>query len=324
MSKKRTAVEVFSLSFLDIIACAFGAVVMLILLAKGGDETEKGPTLDLGTIEKAIVQAEQEAESLAAQLKEEKSKSSPAMKMLAGLEAQVAQKQAQLQKNSARIEIMNKTAIDIKTVKNTPIKNPAPPPPKEGAIRGQRKDIPTNVGGLNVAGEYVAFVVDTSGSMESIRPQISKVMADVMRVHPKVKGIQLFSDSGKSYWNGQPTWQPDTSYTRDQIVQGVRTWATFSADSSPTRGIIQVLQSFKAQAGNITIYVFGDDFRENSFDRALARINAENRFNGKQIAVIHGVGIESDRSGVKSDMRKFTQLMREVSAQNGGSFITLN
>ncbi|MFT6738356.1 MAG: hypothetical protein ACJA0G_002506, partial [Kangiellaceae bacterium] len=32
MKKMRSPIEVFSLSFLDVISCAFGAVVMLILL----------------------------------------------------------------------------------------------------------------------------------------------------------------------------------------------------------------------------------------------------------------------------------------------------
>jgi hypothetical protein len=41
---QRAPIEVFNLSFLDIISCAFGAVVMLVLLAKNGEQdTERGP-----------------------------------------------------------------------------------------------------------------------------------------------------------------------------------------------------------------------------------------------------------------------------------------
>ncbi|MEC8785346.1 MAG: VWA domain-containing protein, partial [Pseudomonadota bacterium] len=35
---QRAPVEVFNIAFLDIISCAFGAVVMLVLLAKNGTE----------------------------------------------------------------------------------------------------------------------------------------------------------------------------------------------------------------------------------------------------------------------------------------------
>ena len=43
-SKKRTETNVFSLSFLDIIACGFGAIVLLLLIVKVG---EKGTDEDL-------------------------------------------------------------------------------------------------------------------------------------------------------------------------------------------------------------------------------------------------------------------------------------
>ena len=43
---QRAPVEVFNIAFLDIISCAFGAVVMLVLLAKNGTEdTERGQRL---------------------------------------------------------------------------------------------------------------------------------------------------------------------------------------------------------------------------------------------------------------------------------------
>ena len=38
-SKKRTETNVFSLSFLDIIACGFGAIVLLLLIVKVGENS---------------------------------------------------------------------------------------------------------------------------------------------------------------------------------------------------------------------------------------------------------------------------------------------
>ena len=71
MKKMRSPIEVFSLSFLDVISCAFGAVVMLILLAKNGEEGDFSQSANVAQITNSITalsQAQTSLESLEAQL----------------------------------------------------------------------------------------------------------------------------------------------------------------------------------------------------------------------------------------------------------------
>jgi hypothetical protein len=71
MKKMRSPIEVFSLSFLDVISCAFGAVVMLILLAKNGEEGDFSQSANVAQITNSITalsQAQTSLESLEAQM----------------------------------------------------------------------------------------------------------------------------------------------------------------------------------------------------------------------------------------------------------------
>ena len=54
MKKKSREIEIFSLSFLDIISCAFGAIILILLVIKKGD-TRLEKSLDFNTVEKNII-----------------------------------------------------------------------------------------------------------------------------------------------------------------------------------------------------------------------------------------------------------------------------
>ena len=62
--KRREPIEIFSLSFLDIISCAFGAVVMLILLAKNADQGEYNDAGQVANLVIALDGAEQQLQQL--------------------------------------------------------------------------------------------------------------------------------------------------------------------------------------------------------------------------------------------------------------------
>ena len=64
MRVQRQSLSVFSLSFLDIISCAFGAIVMLVLLAKNGDEAKHQDVADMSGLLRNIAQVEDDIEKL--------------------------------------------------------------------------------------------------------------------------------------------------------------------------------------------------------------------------------------------------------------------
>jgi len=61
-AERRTEIEVFGMAFLDIVACGFGAMIMLLLLAKNGEVSTQEPPLAKNIVEKVTL--EKKAKSL--------------------------------------------------------------------------------------------------------------------------------------------------------------------------------------------------------------------------------------------------------------------
>ena len=68
MRKKRREFDIFSLSFLDIISCGFGAVVLLVLISKTSESPVKTIEQDAMTMLAQVLNAEDVVTSLNDQL----------------------------------------------------------------------------------------------------------------------------------------------------------------------------------------------------------------------------------------------------------------
>ena len=55
MIKRSREIEIFSLSFLDIISCAFGAIILILLVIKKGDSIPE-QNLDINRVEENIIE----------------------------------------------------------------------------------------------------------------------------------------------------------------------------------------------------------------------------------------------------------------------------
>ena len=318
MKTQRAPVEVFSLSFLDVISCAFGAVVMLILLADNGDDGDFSDTSQLSTILQALTRAEASVSSLESAIDQEQMLQKQADASTASnadeaeaLEADIARAQTQLKELSDK-------ASGLEVVKEVQ---------EQAAINvGDADERDEEVGGIPVDSDYIIFIVDTSGSMKAIWDKVQRKMNDVLEIHPQVRGFQIMSDNGDFLFSQSAgRWRNDTPTVRRAALNAMRTWRG-SSNSSPVEGISLALRTYAKRTDSLAIYVFGDDYSGSSFDLALANINAANTdpSNNKKIARIHAIGFVQNRLALTGEMQKFSTLMREVTRQNNGTFIAVD
>jgi hypothetical protein len=186
------------------------------------------------------------------------------------------------------------------------------------------------IGGIPVDSEYIIFVIDTSGSMQvAAWERVKKEMINILDIYPDVKGIQVLNDMGQYMFSAyRERWIPDSPKMREEIIATLGTWAPFS-NSSPVEGINAAIQTFYKAGRKISIYTLGDDFQGNSIRnvvRAIDRLNQAHR--GEQRLVrVHAIGfpVHFSRGGAPSASAiKFAALMRELSYNNGGTFIGLS
>jgi hypothetical protein len=159
-------------------------------------------------------------------------------------------------------------------------------------------------------------------------PLVTRKMAQVLDIYPRVKGIQVMNDMGQymfSQYVGK--WIPDTPGRRKAILAALQSWNVFS-NSSPVEGIQQAIRAFADPDKKISIYVLGDEFTGRSIDDvldAVERINQRDAAGNRHVR-IHAIGfpVIFSVSGVsESTGVRFATLMRLLCRENGGTFVGL-
>jgi len=318
MKKTRTPIEVFSLSFLDVISCAFGAVVMLILLAKNGEQDDFSESADVSQISEtiqALSAAENSLESLEAKMAAQLAQLQRAQLEGASNQTKAEALQVDIAKSQRSLTQLTDQASGLEVTLQRR---------KRAAISaGSANERDDEVGGIPVDSDYVVFIVDTSGSMKSMWLNVIDSMREVLNNHPEVKGFQVMSDNGEYLLpSSAGRWRKDTSAQRNAILRAMRSWSG-SSNSSPVEGIELALQAYGGRTDSLALYVFGDDYSGGSYDITLASINRLNTGGkGQKLARIHAIGFRQARRNLGEDSLRFSTLMTEVARQNNGTFIS--
>ncbi|GBL03614.1 VWA domain-containing protein [Glaciecola sp. KUL10] len=317
MKKTRTPIEVFSLSFLDIISCAFGAVIMLILLAKNGDEGEFNDTSEIAGMLNAVNRAQMSLSELQGALSIKLEELKHAQASVASVSEQAKNLETEVARAQNDVQSLNDQASGLKVIKVEQ---------ERAAINaGKAKERVDEVGGIPVDSDYVIFIVDTSGSMKNMWRKVMDTLSETLNNHPEIKGFQILSD------NGDPLpgvklgdWRKDTPVQRRLALSTMMSWNfAGSSNSSPVEGIETALRTY-GRSKSLALYVFGDDYNGSSFDKTLENINRLNTDKqGNKIARIHAVGFKPNRIQYGGEPLMFSTVMREVTRQNNGTFLAL-
>jgi hypothetical protein len=334
---RRRQTQVFSMAFLDCICCGFGAIILIFVLTVDSREKEKIQIL----IEINRALADQAAELLKLRTsKEDLDKSNTRVTTLVtdarlrndSLLALVDELEQGLQREKRGQEAL---LVDIDELK------------KEIAARQKKpdydlvlKDVKPAPVGLPIGSNYLAFVIDTSGSMRDpntngIWPIAIRTIEAVLDSYPDVEGIQLLDGDGRFVLgrraSGTAGWLPDNADTRAQIKRVLRRYDQDTV-SNPVPGIFNAMRFLYDKDNDkmrMGIFVFGDEF--NSSDsadaviRRLEELNPENE-KGERRVTINAVGFPTTiryQFSMGNTGLRFANLMRTVCYLHGGCFIAL-
>ncbi len=311
MKRRERSGNIFSLTFLDVITCGFGAIVLLLLVTKS-EVTELDSHVDTSALLDHIFQIEDQVEQLSTQLgitrlelDKYKTGNKEVLLKQGVMEKELEQKQveaADLKAESSGLEMVEQTLKRASISGNT----------------ARQRD--QEVGGIPVDSNYVIFIIDTSGSMQQIWGRVMRTIGNILDVHPQVKGFQILNDNGAYLISAyKKRWIPDTSRRRKSIFDTMRTWSAVS-NSSPVEGLEVALRDYGDVSKKISIYIFGDDYTGSSYNLVLSTLESlnTNRINGKPIVRVHAIGFISQHGS-----GRFATLMREVTRRNGGVFLAM-
>lgn len=331
---RRRSAQTFSLSFLDCICCGFGAIILIFVLTIGSREKEKIEVMIelqralAGQIEQ-IAKLQTKKEDLERSQRRVSNMVVEARKTHAEILAMLDDMERQMQKEKTGMQAL---LVDVDELK------------AQIAARQKKPELkllpdvkPTPVG-LPTDNNYVAVVIDTSGSMRDpnhggLWPIVIRKVDELLDSYPQLQGLQLIDGDGRFILGrraqGTEGWIPDSPEVRDQIKRTLRRYDQDSI-SNPVPGIynaIRFLYDRENPEMKMAIYVFGDEFIDvaDPVIRRLDELNPADE-NGDRKVVINAIGFPTTiryTFSMGNTGLKFANLMRTVTYQHGGAFIAL-
>jgi len=331
MSRKRRDVEVFNLSFLDVVSCGFGAIILLLVLAKVAEpsvlvqlaQDQSAAIARLTTQQQVLQQTEDQRRKVLQKTQAEQDAIAADLQRLRRMQSRLAARLADIQGGLGAETAIEKQLFSARQTLTDEMKRLL-----KASARVDKSQ--SRIGGIPVDSEYIVFIIDTSGSMQQVAwSLVLEKVRQVLQVYPKVKGIQVMNDMGDPMFSEYGRrWIPDTPARRKAVVKRLASWAPFS-NSSPVEGIEQAIRRFSAPDKRISLYVFGDDYSRGSIESVIntvAKLNLNTR-SGKPRVRIHAMGFPTlfaVQGGLSENSIRFAALMRALAERNGGSFVGLN
>jgi hypothetical protein len=318
--------QVFSMSFLDAICCAFGALILIMVLAQvGRPKVIEAIDTDLSGL---IARREAELERLRGATEVLSRELQGRSQQVSALKGALARLGTELSTIKGQTAASQQDAAAAAALEGRQSRAQQTLTAEMERLLGpdfrRAKDAP--IGGVPVDSEYVIFLIDTSGSMQSYSWGLAKQkLREVLELYPRLKGIQVMSDQGIYMFSDyRGKWLPDTPARRQAILDAFNGWNAYSA-SSPAEGIVAAIRTFATPQHKVSIYVFGDEFTGPSIQQVVDTVDRINQHDpsGGLAVRIHYIGFPLDPQYPQFTIIRLAQLMRIICQRNGGTFVGL-
>tara|TARA_X000001036_G_scaffold238793_1_gene222728 strand:+ start:30 stop:1025 length:996 start_codon:yes stop_codon:yes gene_type:complete len=328
--QRRKAVEGVSLSFLDVISCGFGAILLMLVLVRTFSPQITSIVYDTDDLEKifsALLEENQEIERNLIKLEilrtDQKEK---ANKFSVKLES-LNEKERNLSRRNDKTKEKNQNLSEKKEEIEDEINS---------FQKGDRFVESKNIAGITVDSEHVIFIIDTSGSMRSEWETVITKIQKILITYPNLEGIQIINADGQFFLPYQGQWLNAARKDRKEIIKKIINYPILSG-SNPMKGLKKAIIDFRSSDKDIAIWIFGDDYqtpigpgsrRGNTVTiaevvRLLEKLKVKDELSGSQSRklTINAIGF---RTGLTENGRmEFALAMRELCERNGGAFIGL-
>jgi len=326
--RQRRSVDIFNLSFLDVVSCGFGAIILLLVIVKIAEpQVIEKLAVDLSglvqRLQAELHRLQGETETISHDLMSSEEQLSEKRQNLARLRGDLSFIRGQFAAGKRELDAQLRIEDQLEAAQQT-LSEEMRRLLGEGYRRAD-----SAIGGIPVDSEYIIFIVDTSGSMQKgAWPRVLQKVREVLNIYPQVKGIQVMNDMGDylfSQYKG--SWIQDTPARRKAILKRLAGWQPFS-NSSPVEGIEAAIRRFYSRDKRISLYVFGDDFSRGSIQQVVDTVDSLNKADkhGQRRVRIHAVGfpVLFGQEGLPVNSIRFAALMRKLAEDNNGSFVGLS
>ncbi len=315
MKEKKTT-EVFSMSFLDIMACGFGALVLILLISEFNEIEiiENKYTADL------FLTKQDEVVTKTNQLNDVDRELTSKIKNLISIQDELDKVKSNLN-NRANV-VQSLTELSQLKQSQIIVKNEDQKEPIEQVVAS----------GIRIDSRYLIFIIDNSGSMVEGAPwsRVVKEIETIIMTFPSLEGFMIMNDTGKTIVGGG-NWVKPTKANRIDAVNKLKR-VNAMTNSNPIPAIEKSINIYGRKYDDVGIFIIGDDIRESkNVDSRLLEINRINtKSDGSKYVRINALGFLTSRRlnvqgyAFEDDNNKYLTLMRELTEQNGGTLVVID
>ncbi len=315
MKEKKTS-EVFSMSFLDIMACGFGALVLILLISEFNEVEiiENKYTANL------FLKKQDEMVTKTNQLNNIDEELTTKIKNLISIQDELNNVKNKLRNRANIVEELS----ELSQVRQSKIslKKDDQKKPVEQVVAS----------GIRIDSRYLIFIIDNSGSMVEGAPwsRVVKEIETIIMTFPSLEGFMVMNDTGKTIV-GSGSWVEPTKSNRLDAIKKLKSVSAMT-NSNPIPAIEKSINIYGKKYDDVGIFIIGDDIRENkNVDLRLLQINKLNtKDDGSKYVRINALGFLTSRRlslqgyAFEDDNTKYLTLMRELTEQNGGTLVVID
>ena len=313
MSKQRKINELFSMSFLDIMACGFGALVLILLIS----EFQESEVMEVENNADIFLEAQEEKAKKIIKVESLDKLMSLNIEDLISVKKRLDVLKMELEKKSSISAKLNDLASDTDfQISKQRLKSLSTPMEQKEAS------------GIKLDSRYLVFIIDTSGSMEPW-PKIVQEIDSLIQTFPDLEGYMVMNDDGSIFHGGDP-WLNPTKINRSASIGILRAnRAKYGSLSNPIDGLKKVIRVWGDKYKDLGVFIMGDDIldqtrRIETISQEVLKLNTDS--SGKNKVRVNAVGFLTFRANPSQQQgnKNYLMLMRELTEQSGGAMVVVN
>ena len=313
MSKQRKISELFSMSFLDIMACGFGALVLILLIS----EFQESEVKQVENNADIFLEAQEEKAKKIIKVESLDKLMSSNIEDLISTRQRLDVLKMELEKKSLISAKLNDLASDTDfQISKQRLKSLSAPMEQKEAS------------GIKLDSRYLVFIIDTSGSMEPW-VKIVQEIDNLIQTFPDLEGYMVMNDNGSIFHGGDP-WLNPTKINRSASIGILRAnRAKYGSLSNPIVGLKKVIRVWGDKYKDLGVFIMGDDIldqtsRIETISQEVLKLNTD--LSGKTKVRVNAVGFLTSRGNISQQQgnKNYLMLMRELTEQSGGAMVVVN
>ena len=313
MSKQRKISELFSMSFLDIMACGFGALVLILLIS----EFQESKVMEVENNANIFLEAQEEKAKKIIKVESLDKLMSLNIEDLIVVRERLDVLKMELEKKSSISAKLNDLASDTDfQISKQRLKSLSAPMEQKEAS------------GIKLDSRYLVFIIDTSGSMEPWAKIVQEIDS-LIQTFPDLEGYMVMNDNGSIFHGGDP-WLNPTKINRSASIGILRAnRAKYGSLSNPIDGLKKVIRVWGDKYKDLGVFIIGDDIldqtrRIETISQEVLKLNTDS--SGKTKVRVNAVGFLTSRTNPSQQQgnKNYLMLMRELTEQSGGAMVVVN